>query len=139
MSAVKPLGLAVAWLLAIGLAASAQTGGAVETITGALRSHNFADAVAQSRAALQRTPNDPQLWTLNGLALVGAGKRADALQSFQRALKIDPDFLPALEGASQAYYEAGSRRAVPLLTRILRLRPDEPTAHAMLALLEDRD
>ena len=73
------------------------------------------------------------------MALAGIGKRAEALQSFQRALKIDPNYLAALEGAAQAQYEAGSRRAVPLLNRILRLRPDDPTAHAMLAVLEYRE
>jgi hypothetical protein len=29
--------------------------------------------------------NDPQLWTLNGMSLASMGKRAEALQSFQRA------------------------------------------------------
>jgi tetratricopeptide (TPR) repeat protein len=142
-------GLAVVWLLSFGLAASAQTvdsGGpgtmpaaAVEAITAALRAGNFAEAAERSRVALQKAPNDPRLWTLNGMALAGAGKHAAALQSFQRALKIDPNYLAALEGAGQVHYEMGSRRAVPLLERILRLRPGDPTAHAMLAVLEYRE
>jgi hypothetical protein len=64
------------------------------------------------------------------MALAGVGKRTEALQSFSRALKIDPAHLAALEAASQLHYEAGSRRAVPLLERILRVRPDDATAHA---------
>ena len=54
-------------------------------------------------------------------------------------MTIDPNYLAALEGAGQAHYEAGSRRAVPLLERILRQRPDDPTAHAMLAVLDYRE
>src|SRR5690349_6307463 len=93
MSYAKCLGLALVWRLSIVLAASEQTTGATDAITAALRARNFAHAAERSRVALQRTPNDPQLWTPNGLALVGAGKRADALQSFQHGLKIDPDYL----------------------------------------------
>jgi tetratricopeptide (TPR) repeat protein len=140
----RPFSFAMVWLLLFALTASAeqgpaQTGGAAEAITAALRAGNFAEAAERSRAALVNTPNDARLWTLQGMALAGAGKRAEALQSFQRALKIDPNHLAALEAASQVHYEGGSRRAVPLLERILRVRPDDPTAHAMLAVLEYRD
>jgi tetratricopeptide (TPR) repeat protein len=139
MCRVRRLGFAVVWLLSLGLSVSAQTTGAVDAITAALRARNFAEAAERSRAALQQTPNDPRLWTLNGMALAGAGRRTEALQSLQRALKIDPNFVAALEAASQIHYEDGSRRAVLLLTRLLRLRPDDPTAHAMLAVLEYRE
>ena len=139
MPQVRRFGVALALLMSLRLGVAAQTTEAVESIPAALRAKNFAEAVERSRLALRQAPNDPQLWTLNGLALASLGKRDEALQSFQRALKIDPNYLAALEGAGQAHYEAGSRRAVPLLNRILRLRPDDPTAHAMLAVLEYRD
>jgi tetratricopeptide (TPR) repeat protein len=129
--------LALALLLAIAQSAAAQT--AVDAITAALRARDFAQAVERSQAALREAPKDPRLWTLNGLALAGAGKRAEALRSFQRALAIDPAYLGALQGAGQTHYEAGSQRAVPLLTRVLRQRPDDPTAHAMLAVLAYRN
>jgi len=111
----------------------------VDAITAALRARDFEQAVEHSRSALRKAPNDPQLWTLQGIAFASMGKRSEALQSFQRALKIDPNYMAALEGAAQLHYEAGSRRAVPLLNRILQRRPGEPTAHAMLAVLEYRD
>lgn len=111
----------------------------VDAITAALRARDFEQAVEHSRSALRKAPNDPQLWTLQGIAFASMGKPSEALQSFQRALKIDPNYMAALEGAAQLHYEAGSRRAVPLLNRILQRRPGEPTAHAMLAVLEYRD
>jgi len=46
--------------------------------------------------------------------------------------------LPALEGAAELEYSAGSRRAAPLLDRIVQLHPENPTAHAMLGVLEYR-
>jgi tetratricopeptide (TPR) repeat protein len=132
------LGVALSVLVSLGLAAvgAAEQG---DAIRAALRARDFEAAFERSRSALQRTPDDPQLWTLQGMALTGLGKRAEALQSFQRALKIDPNYLAALEGAAQLHFDADSRRAVPLLNRILRLRPEDPTAHAMLAILEYRE
>ena len=139
MSLVRRLWPALALFIAIGPAASAQTTEAVDAVTAALRAGDFAQAAERSRVALTKAPNDARLWTLNGLALASLGRRAEALQSFERALTIDPNYLAALEGAGQAHYEAGSRRAVPLLERILRQRPDDPTAHAMLAVLDYRE
>lgn len=139
MPLVRCLGLSLALVIAIGPAASAQTTDAADAVTAALRARDFAQAAERSRVALAKAPNDARLWTLNGLALASLGRRAEALGSFQRALTIDPNGLAALEGAAQAHYEAGSRRAVPLLEKILRLRPDDPTAHAMLAVLEYRE
>jgi tetratricopeptide (TPR) repeat protein len=138
MSDVRRLAVALSVFVSLGL--SGEKGSEqVDAITAALRAKNFQQAVERSRSALQQTPNDPQLWTLQGMALGSLGKRAEALQSFQRALKIDPNYMAALEGAAQLHYEAGSRRAVPLLNRILQLRPADPTAHAMLAVLEYRN
>src|SRR5205823_5015853 len=40
-----------------------------------------------------------------------------------------------LEGAAELEYNAGSSRAVPLLNRIAKLRPQDRTSHAMLGVL----
>ncbi|PWT86782.1 MAG: hypothetical protein C5B58_00840 [Acidobacteria bacterium] len=110
----------------------------VEPITSALRARDYEKAIELSRAALQQSPNNSQLWTLEGIALASKGNSQDALTAFQHALKIAPDSVAALAGAAQIEYQAGNQSAVPLLNRLLRLRPAEPTAHAMLAVLEYR-
>jgi tetratricopeptide (TPR) repeat protein len=107
----------------------------VAPITSALRSRDFDKALQLLQPALQTSPNNPQLWTLQGLAYSEKGDQKSALGSYQAALKISPDYLPALEGAAQLEYEAGSADAMPLLERVLRLRPQDPTTHAMLAVL----
>ena len=56
---------------------------------------------------------------LQGVAYAGEGRTAEARASFRTALKISPDYLPALEQAAQLEYEAGSLRAVQLLQHIL--------------------
>jgi len=114
----------------------AQTAGdRVGLITSALRNKEFEKVLQLLQPALQESPKNPQLWFFQGLAYAGMGNQKAALASYQRALKIAPDYLPALEGAAQLEYDAGSTSAVPLLQRILRLHPDDQTSHAMLAVL----
>src|SRR5579863_274835 len=108
----------------------------IEPITSAIRNRDYDKAVELSRAALQGSPGSAQLWTLQGIALASKGNTWDALAAFQRALKIAPNTIAALAGAAQIEYQAGNAAAVPLLNRLVRLRPDEPTAHAMLAVME---
>src|SRR5262249_17446189 len=86
--------------------------------------------------ALEQSPKDPRLWCLKGIALAGQGHKKEALAAFQHALSLAPNFMQALEGAAQIEYEASSDAAIPHLQRILTLQPNDPTAHAMLAVLE---
>jgi tetratricopeptide (TPR) repeat protein len=109
-----------------------------QPISAALRARDFDKAVELSRAALQREPNNPQLWTLQGIAFASKGDSKQALAAFQQGLKIAPNNIAALAGAAQIQYQAGSQSAVPLLNRLLQLRPEDPTAYAMLAVLEYR-
>jgi tetratricopeptide (TPR) repeat protein len=104
-------------------------------ITAALRARDFSAALQLLQPALQRSPNSAQLWTLQALAYSGKGQRKDALAAFRHALRISPDYVPALEGSAQLEYDAGNAAAVPLLQHILRLLPNDPTTHAMLAVM----
>jgi tetratricopeptide (TPR) repeat protein len=109
-----------------------------EDISAALRARDFDRAAELSRSALQKFPGDSRLWTLQGIALANLHRDKDALVSFQKALKLSPNAVAALAGAAQIQYEANHPEAVALLKRLLKLRPADPTAHAMLAVLEFR-
>jgi tetratricopeptide (TPR) repeat protein len=121
--------------LVSGVIAAAQTSDAPAKIISALRSGNYSEAKRLSGAALQTSPNDARLLTLNGLALVHLGEGAQALAAYTRALQISPNYLPALEGAAEIEYKNGSQAAVPLLERIVKAQPENKTSHAMLAEL----
>jgi tetratricopeptide (TPR) repeat protein len=110
-------------------------GNPMQAIQGALRSRDYAQALQLTTSELQRSPRDARLLTLQGFAFAGLGKDRQALAAYDKALAVSPDFLPALEGAAELEYQAGSPRAEGHLKRILRLRPDDPTTHAMLAAL----
>src|ERR1700730_5332395 len=105
-------------------------------ITLALRNKEFEKALELLRPALEGSPGNAQLWTMQGVAYAGEGKKKEALASFRNALKISPDYLPALEGAIQIEYERGNPAAIPLLQRLLRHRPSDSTSHAMLAVMQ---
>ncbi len=119
-------------------AAIAQTGAdaaSISAIQSALRAGDDGQALTLIHTQLQAWPKDVKLWTLEGIALSHLGPDREALVAYNKALAISPDYLAALEGAAELEYKAGSTRAVQLLNRILKLRPDEPTVHAMLAAL----
>ena len=95
---------------------------AVKTITAALRAQQYQEALQLTHAALERSPSDPQLWTLQGVACSSLGKKQEALASFRSALKLAPDYLPALQQEAQVYYEATDLAGVPVLEHIVRSR-----------------
>jgi tetratricopeptide (TPR) repeat protein len=127
------------FLLAIcAVASAAQTGadaGSISAIQAALQARENEQALTLVHTQLQAWPKDVRLWALEGIALRQLGRNREALVAYNKALAISPDYLAALEGAAELEYKAGSTRAVPLLNRILKVRPDEPTTHAMLAAL----
>jgi len=73
---------------------------------------------------------------MQGVAYDRQGDKKQALAAFRHALKLAPDTIPALEGAAQIEFDAGNPNAIPLLQRLVRLRPGDSTTHGMLAVLE---
>jgi len=110
----------------------------VGAVTSALRSGEFGRALQILQPELEKNPKNSQLWALRGIALSGSGDKREALGAFRHALDISPDYLPALEGAAQIEYEDGGTDAGALLQHVLKLRPNDPTSHAMLAVLDYR-
>lgn len=107
-----------------------------QQIASALRDQQYDQALDLLKAAVQVSPRDGQLWTMQGVAYSGRGQKKEALASFRQAIKLNPDNIPALQGAAQIEYDAGSAGGIPLLEHILRLRPNDLTSHGMLAVLQ---
>lgn len=130
------------WLLltrvSLTLAQAPPDQGEVGKISDALRGHDFIAALTLSQAALAAHPNDYRLWTLRGMATAGTGNLPLALTAYRHALKLAPAYLPALEGAAQSEFQMNHDEARPLLLKVLAQRPDDPTSHAMLGVLEYR-
>lgn len=104
-------------------------------IADAIRAHQYEMAAKLARSALESTPNDIRILTMEAIAMTALGNDREALAAYNRALKLSPDYLAALEGAAELEYKAGSDRAIPLLDRLLQRQPANPTAHAMRAVM----
>jgi tetratricopeptide (TPR) repeat protein len=114
--------------------ASAQTDqDTVQSIAAALRASQHEIALQLLKPALIKFPKDPRLWTMQGVAFSGVHSSDQALGAYQHALRLSSEYLPALEGAAQIEYEKDAQGAASLLQRVLKVRPGDPTSHAMLA------
>jgi Flp pilus assembly protein TadD len=110
----------------------------IASIQSLIRSQQYDQALQLTRSALHDTPNDFRLWTLEGIVLSIKGSNHDALDAFDRALSLSPNYTAALKGEVQLLYPTQERRAIPLLERILKADPKDETAHEMLAIIEGR-
>lgn len=110
----------------------------INAAVDALQHGRNEDALRVTAELLRVGPQTGKLWTIRALALEQSGQLKEALTAYQGALKLAPDYLPALEGAAQLRYKAQSAQAAPLLHHILSLQPANPTANAMLGVLEYR-
>ena len=108
----------------------------VAQIVAALRNQQYAQALALLRPAIEQSPGDHRLRTMQGVAFVGEGNTKEALAAFRQALALEPDDALALQNAAQIEYDRSSPAGIPLLEHLLRLRPDDLTSHGMLAVLE---
>ncbi len=118
-------------------AVQTQTAGApITDIVTSLQRQDFEQALRLCAAAMEKSPRDPRIWTLRGMAYAGEGVPSSALDSYQHALKLDARYLPALEGAAQIEYQRKSPAARPLIERVLAQAPNDATSHAMLGYLD---
>lgn len=101
-----------------------------------LRAGKYEAAHQAIQNLLRSRSQNCELNSFDGLALNGRKQVAAAGRAFHQALKSCPNDLLALEGAAQADYATKSPDAAELLQRVLVLRPDDVTAHAMLASLD---
>jgi cytochrome c-type biogenesis protein CcmH/NrfG len=68
----------------------------------------YPQAISLLKEATAAAPNEVDGWVWLGQAQLNSGKHAEARDSFQRALKLDPENKPAQEGL-QLLSSAGQR------------------------------
>jgi len=106
------------------------------SLVAAIGAGHYSEAVHIVDASLRSRPQDPWLWTMRGMALDGLGDSAASLKSLDKALTLNPKYVPALKAASQFAYRHHNPSAFGYLHRLLAIRPDEPAANAMAGVLE---
>jgi predicted TPR repeat methyltransferase len=106
----------------------------------------YDDAIADYLEAQKLKADDPTTirnlrfaYLTRGLASANQGDRAAALQDYDRALAIDPNYLEALQYRGALRVEMGANaEASADFRRVLALEPDNAAATAALAALEGK-
>jgi predicted Zn-dependent protease len=97
---------------------------------------DLAAALQTLRTALRRDATRPELPYEIGTCLVALGRRAEARESFERALAMRPDYEVALYAVCMIDLEAGDVAAAePRVLRFGELRPTDPAAHQLTGSL----
>lgn len=104
-----------------------------------IRSHQWDQGIAVLQPLLQATPRNLRLLNLAGLAYTGKGETRQADRYFESALKISPDFVPALKNLAINEASLGQiENARQHLNAALQQAPDDPVANLYLGELSYR-
>jgi tetratricopeptide (TPR) repeat protein len=99
-----------------------------------MRSGRYAEAIIAYSDAVSKLPNDAGLRTNLGMAYHQAGRDAEAIQQFERALKLQDGILPAMVMAGASWMRLGQpSRAIPYLRKAVGAAPELVDVQAMLA------
>ena len=127
--------LAFAFVWAI-LARAENAKVSISNIESLIRTQQYDQALNELKSDLRANPGDFKLWTLQGVCMGLQGNDNDAIAAFEHAIRISPDYTPALKGEVQILFKTGDKHAIPLLERILKSNPNDQTAHEMLGMLD---
>jgi cellulose synthase operon protein C len=95
----------------------------------------FQEANGYFRNASGLAPDDPVINTAWGELFLEKYNRADAVKSFQSALRVDPDYVPARIGLARATVEENPAVAREAIEKALATNPNYLPAHLLLAEL----
>ena len=93
----------------------------------------FQEANGFLRGASSRAPDDPAINTAWGELFLEKYNRAEAVKSFQAALKADGDHVAAHVGLAQAYAEENPPDAKAAIAAALKINPNYVPAHLLAA------
>lgn len=101
-----------------------------------LENGNIAEAGDLARKALAESNGELIAWQVLGRIAAGEGRYAEALSTYEKALKIRPDDVPSLLGKIGALGDLGRVKEIPpLLEKAARIAPDNPRVTFFEAML----
>src|SRR5688572_3512432 len=91
------------------------------------------DAQSYFRDAIAAAPTDPLINTEWGELFLEKYNKAEAAKSYQEALKVDPEYAPALLGMAKALADENPPQAVAFAERVLKQNPNNAGAELVMA------
>lgn len=104
-----------------------------------LKDGKFQEALKSFDHLIKLSPEDPDLWSYKGTALLNLKKNNEALKAFNLAVKFDPDY--SYRYASRAFAKDASgdlEGAISDYRHALMLDPEDAIAHNNLGLLLEK-
>lgn len=95
--------------------------------------HRVDDADSYFKDAIRLAPTDVRLNTEWGDFFVEKYANGEAAKSFQEALKVDPEYGPALVGTARALADENPPQAVMFAQRALKLNSNDAAAQLVIA------
>ncbi|WP_462324370.1 tetratricopeptide repeat protein [Desulfoplanes sp.] len=96
--------------------------------------HDLARAVTYLRKAQSVGSDDPETHYRLAAAFAGMGMRANARLEYERALRISPRFIKAINGLGWLFYNGGkSDEAISMWKKVLGINGKDPEARYNLA------
>ena len=135
-SVVRGSKILLVFLGSLFIAQAQSTATSLAEIESLVRAQKYESALQATHARLRANPGDFRTWALQAIVYSVKGQAAEALASYDKALRLSPNFMPALKGEVELLYQSNDKRAIPLLERILTADSKDTTAHEMLAMLE---
>ena len=93
----------------------------------------FRQANGMLRAAALAAPEDPAIQTAWAELFLDKYNKADAVQSYSDALKLDEEWVPAQVGLAQALVDENPPAARSAVDRALEIDPENVAAHLFIA------
>ncbi len=111
--------------------------GMLQAARASLDAGRFGEAIAAYQAVLKRDPKNVDAMTHLGLIVAIGGHADSALETFERALTIDPNYAPALLFRGQVLYEAKHdiTGAIASWEKFLKVVPSGQDHERVLALI----
>ena len=105
-----------------------------------IQQHQWSEGLTILHRLLQSNPSNPRILNLTGLGLIGNREPESAIPYFQKAIKIDPKFVPAMKNLAIDDFDLGHlKTAEQLLLRAGAYSPNDPVIHLYLGEIAYRE
>jgi tetratricopeptide (TPR) repeat protein len=95
-----------------------------------VQARHWSEALASLRPLLDRYGNNAKVLNVEGLALAGAGRIPEACATFEKALRLHPEFWPALKNLAVVEWNGGLPQAAERTEAALKTMLADPVLNA---------